>query len=456
MCWFWLAWGAGDMVQAIPSQIEVVVVGAGIAGLYAAYRLRQAQIPFVVLEADPQVGGRIQSRPEAGSKLGLTLDEGANLINSTDTIAIKLMDRFNIAYVRRLRSGAESMHYLYKGQNYEQAEFDKLLFADSGAAIDAILLDQERWRTDEKRDYNSYFIDESITSYLQRIGAGPMLRDMLWSFFWSEYGRELENLSLHVLFDYLAMQRVTPAFRLIPNVDEAYTVPQGMEQIIDALLAQVADVVHVAKPVRRLVDDGDTISVETKEHVIIADHVIFAAPLHSLRRIDVLVDGLTDEELADARAATYARGTKLHLKFDSGFHDLYDDAGILLTDTGEQIWISSTGQGEAGLLTVLTGPLAMDGSAGAAKVRGVVDALDKIRPGLARHFVGFEQSHAPTSYSGSLRPGEEPRLTIHEGGPRLTMAGEASSRELQGYLEGALRSAEDGTTAYILRRARQG
>ena len=171
--------------------------------------------------------------------------------------------------------------------------------------------------------------------------------------------------------------------------------------------------------------------------------------------MDVLVEGLTDIELSDARGATYARGTKLHLKFKAGFHEFYDDAGILLTDTGEQIWISSTGQGDAGLLTVLTGPIQEGGEAVMDQVKRVIAAIDAIAPGLAGHFAGFEYSEAPTSYSGSLRPGEFPHLTIHEGGPRLTMVGEASSLELQGYLEGALRSADAGVTAYLRKRFSQ-
>ena len=439
-------------MSQLPSDVDVVIVGAGIAGLYVAWRLQQAEIPFVVLEADIQVGGRVQSRPEQNSKLGLVLDEGANLINSTDSIAIRLMDRFNIAYVRRLRAGAKSMHYLYRGVRYEQAAFDALLFADSAGAIEAILKDQELWAQDSGRDHNPFFINESITSYLARIGAGPVLKEMLWSFFWSEYGRELENLNLHVLFDYLALQRVTPMFRLIPNVDEAYTVPDGMEQIVDGLLKAVAARVHVSHPVQRMADDGKRILVEVNGRSISAGHVFFAAPLHALRRIDVDVEGLTDIELRDARAATYARGTKLHLKFNAGFQDVYDDAGILLTDTGEQIWISSTGQGEAGLLTVLTGPILDGTNAVMDQVKRVLAAIDAIAPGLAGHFAGHEYSEAPTSYSGSLRPGEYPHLSIHEGGPRLTMVGEASSRELQGYLEGALRSADDGVTRYLRAR----
>ena len=440
------------MLSELPRQTDVVIIGAGIAGLYVAWRLQQADVPFEILESDAQVGGRIQSRPELNSKLGLVLDEGANLINSTDTIAIRLMDRFGINYVRRLRAGAESMHYLYRGTAYDQAAFDALLFQESSAAIEHILADQEIWKADSTRDHNPYFLNESITDYLARIDAGPMLREMLWSFFWSEYGRELENLNLHVLFDYLALQRVSPAFRLIPNVDEAYTVPHGMEQIIDGMLAEVALQVHVSHPVSRLRDFGSHIEVSVGARSISGKHVFFAAPLHALRRIAVEVEGLTDDELLAARNATYARGMKLHLKFAKGFQDLYDVAGILLTDTGEQIWISSTGQGEAGLLTCLTGPVEEARETADAQVHRIVAALDTMAPGMADLFQGYERSDAPASYSGSLRPRESPHLSIHEGGPRFTMVGEASSRELQGYLEGALRSADAGVTAYLRKR----
>ena len=43
-------------------------------------------------------------------------------------------------------------------------------------------------------------------------------------------------------------------------------------------------------------------------------------------------------------------------------------------------------------------------------------------------------------------------LAIHHGGPRFVTAGEASSHELQGYLEGALRSSDDAVTRLILSR----
>lgn len=344
------------------------------------------------------------------------------------------------------------MHYLWQGVRHDQAGFDALLFADSPHALSLMLETQATWRGHAGRDTARVFIDDNIADYLTRAGAGPVLQGILASFFWSEYGQALKDLNLHVLFDYLDLQPATPAFRLIPNVDEAFTVPDGTEQIVDAMLAQIEPHVHVQRPVTRISDDGQRLAVCTGPDVINAAHVFFAAPLHALKHMDVYVEGLTLEELELAQTASYARGSKLHLKFRAGFEDVYGERGILLTDTGEQIWSSSTGQGDVGLLTVLTGPLGDSAGVTATQTEKVLAALEAVAPGLRALFVGVERSDAPMSYSGSLRPGEFPHLAIHQGGTRLTMVGEASSRELQGYLEGALRSADAGVTRYLMRR----
>jgi 4-hydroxyacetophenone monooxygenase len=48
-------WRRGDVAPAV--DFTVIVIGAGMSGLLAAHRLQQADIPFVVLEKDPDVGG---------------------------------------------------------------------------------------------------------------------------------------------------------------------------------------------------------------------------------------------------------------------------------------------------------------------------------------------------------------------------------------------------------------
>ena len=140
---------ANNKPSAQSVDADVIIVGAGIAGLYAARRLRAAGFSVIVFEADERAGGRVKSRAEHFSRLGLTIDDGANLINSTDTLAIRLMNQFNIRYVRRLKPGMDSMNYLVNGHLYSQVDFDRLLFSESRKAINAILADQEIWRADD-------------------------------------------------------------------------------------------------------------------------------------------------------------------------------------------------------------------------------------------------------------------------------------------------------------------
>lgn len=443
--------------QAKAADTDALIIGAGIAGLYAAYKLKNSNVSFAVLESDDHAGGRILSRPERHSHLGLTLDEGANLINSTDTLAIRLMDKFKIRYVRRLKPGTDSMHYLIDCKEYSQEEMDRLLFAECPKAIDRILADQQIWRQDENRDTDPKFVDESIESYVHRLAAGPILVRLLRSFFWSEYGRKLDELNVFVLFDYLEIDLSCPCFKFIPNVDEAYTVPGGTGQIARQLEISNHDAIAYGRRVVRICECDGLLSVDhagadgTTE-TCTTKHVFFAAPLHSLKHIKVSVDGITQSALEQARAATYARGTKLHLKFMNGFHSRYKFNGILLTDTGEQIWPSSIGQGGAGLLTVLTGPVPEGRASAVEYTSRVLKSLDLLHPGLSEYFVAMERTDAPMSYSGALRPGETAHLRIHGGGTHWTTIGEASSAELQGYLEGALRTAEDGISRFLVRR----
>jgi monoamine oxidase len=338
--------------------IDAVIIGAGAAGLFAADRLNRAGLSFLVLEADDHAGGRVQSRREAGTDLGLVIDEGANLINSTDTLAIGLLNRFAVPYVRRLPRGVDHMHYVLDGKSYDQAAMQHLLFQAGATALGHMAQDQLAWEQDANPDIDSRFIAESIADYLRRIGADRSLLVMLHSFFWSEYGRTLEELNLHVLFDYFQIDLAGRSFRLIPNADEAYTVPGGTEQIIDGL--EAASHAHI-KYRRRVFQISDRLN----DHVMIECHdnegrteayhakaVLFAAPLHSLGDILVSVSGVRRESLNQARAVTYARGTKLHMKFKRGFRKIYRYPGILLTDSGEQIWPSDIGQGGGGLMTV--------------------------------------------------------------------------------------------------------
>src|SRR5262245_33847909 len=79
-------------------QADVVVVGAGVSGLTAAWRLVQAGVgSVVVLEAKERVGGRTVGLPVAGVD-GLVVDGGGELIGPGQDPLYKLLAELGLDY----------------------------------------------------------------------------------------------------------------------------------------------------------------------------------------------------------------------------------------------------------------------------------------------------------------------------------------------------------------------
>jgi monoamine oxidase len=74
----------------------VLIVGAGIAGLTAAYRLHQRGVPVRVFEAQSRVGGRMYSL-RGGFADGQVVELGGELIDTGHTAIRTLADELDVA-----------------------------------------------------------------------------------------------------------------------------------------------------------------------------------------------------------------------------------------------------------------------------------------------------------------------------------------------------------------------
>src|SRR3954469_2921337 len=70
----------------VPERTEVVVVGGGIAGLSAAWELRDRDV--VVLEAEPRIGGRLMSEPRGPYWLNF----GGHVVGGPETATGRLLE----------------------------------------------------------------------------------------------------------------------------------------------------------------------------------------------------------------------------------------------------------------------------------------------------------------------------------------------------------------------------
>jgi len=76
-----------DDPRAAPAR-SVAVVGAGVSGLAAAYRLRKSGVNVTVFEAADRAGGKIRTNSEGG----FLWDEGANTMTEGELEASRLID----------------------------------------------------------------------------------------------------------------------------------------------------------------------------------------------------------------------------------------------------------------------------------------------------------------------------------------------------------------------------
>ncbi len=75
------------------SSSPVLIIGAGLAGLTTAYRLHQAAVPFVVLEARDRIGGRILT---VRNETGTPIEMGATWLGKKHTAITDLLAALGI------------------------------------------------------------------------------------------------------------------------------------------------------------------------------------------------------------------------------------------------------------------------------------------------------------------------------------------------------------------------
>jgi oxygen-dependent protoporphyrinogen oxidase len=90
--------------------VQVVVIGAGIAGLCAAYRLKEKGVSVLVLEAEKQVGGKIQS----AHLEGFTFDIGPNTVLASNEAVVRLINDLELSSKVLWANSAANARYILK------------------------------------------------------------------------------------------------------------------------------------------------------------------------------------------------------------------------------------------------------------------------------------------------------------------------------------------------------
>jgi len=453
--------GCASLPRRRSTEPQVLIVGGGLAGLTAAYRLGQAGVRVRVLEAQDRLGGRCLSLRGKFAD-GQVAELGGELIDTGHTRIRTLCEELEIP-LDDLSIEPSEIHrecFHFNGQRYSEAEVVEA-FRPVAALISRDLAtiggDGD---VSYAHPHNAAALDQlSISEWLTAARVTGWFRALLETAYTTEYGLEAGNQSALNLL--LLISPEPDAFRIFGESDERFHVQGGNDRIVRTLAAYIGNTVDtsvVLEAVDARSDGAIELSMRSgaQSYTLAAPHVVLALPFTMLRRVKMGVELPPAKRLAIDELA-YGTNAKLMVGFDSRpWRTAHKSNGSVLTDLPFQCtWETSRGQeGKSGILTNFTGGSQGvrlgDGDTGEQVLRLLGD-LERVYPGVsgARRPTAHARSHWPSnpwvlgSYSG-YRPGQW--TTIHgaegERVGNLHFAGEHCSANAQGFLEGAVETGE--------------
>lgn len=340
---------------------RVAVVGAGLAGLAAAHRLKQAGIEAQVYEASNRAGGRILSRTGILGE-GVVTDLGAELINTEHEDMMDFVGAFGIELFNREEDAASSPdvpaeRYHFGGRFYSDSELAKALQPIAAQiAEDADLID---------RDFaaNAPALDAlSVAAYLDRHAAKipePYVRALLENTVRTEYGSEPSETTCLALIYNLPTVDGERA-ELLGYSDEIYSVQGGMETITQALAKSLEGQILYGRELKEIRAGGGRCFLGFRNgQTAECDFAVVAIPFAALRAVDVRAPEMPDGLRRFIAESVLGANDKLIAGFSE---KLWRKAGAfsmgMWTDMGfSEVWDETQRQQDipAGALTYFLG-----------------------------------------------------------------------------------------------------
>jgi monoamine oxidase len=445
---------------------DVVVIGAGFAGLTAALKLKQAGKSVLVLEARDRVGGRVLNADIGGGEI---TERGGTFAGPTQDHILGLAKAF----------GVDTFPTYDTGDNVYVRDGNRSTYSDTGptgtAPLDPVILpdlaltvaqlDQMSTEVPVDAPWNAAkaaaYDGQTLETWINANTITPQFRALVPAATRPIFGAEPRELSLLFTLFYIAAsgnEQNPGTFERNFNTRDGAQMWRffGGSQLIALRVANAIGRKRVLlnKPVKRIVQRQNKVFVFTKKLRVRARHVIVAMPPTLAGRIDYTPDLPFDRDQLTQRLP---QGTmvKVTAIYDRPF---WRDAGLTGTAVSTDGYVNATFDDSPpnGGLGVIFGFVGGD----KARAFNQLSEADR-RSAVLNQFAQFfgQQALSPRGYLetnwasepwsrgcpvGIAGPG---LLTAY--GPalrkpvgRIHWAGTETSTYWNGYMDGAVRSGE--------------
>lgn len=428
-----------------------VVIGAGLSGLAAAYRLKNAGWKVTVIEGRDRIGGRVFSHTD--QQTGLICELGAEWVGESHERIKALCKDFNIP----LQKHQFEDFLLRDGRVYRPGQWG--FSPEAKTAFDKLIASYEKLTPAQKAriDKNDWW------NYLEKLGFSAddlRLRDLMDS---TDFGESIRHVS--------AFAALAEYAESSPKNEMDYKMTGGNSRLaaefrnrlkFDEVMTNTL-VTSVTQNARGVVVNTQSIGkVETPfTHLPpmkwSADAVICTVPIHSLLKIK-FDPPLPPSQQAAAEQLVYSRISKNSVVYSERFWK--EENFSMVSDTTSHFYFHSTQSqpGTEGILTAYAvGEKAdvLSSQSDERRMRIVandISALEDDAPKKARRIISYAWQRDPyTDGAYALyKPGQwfgvRPVLARPHG--KVLFAGEHIA-DWQGFMEGAIETGEAAADALI-------
>jgi monoamine oxidase len=399
-------WTAAAAARAEPSRAEmqaaapnpshqVVVLGAGLSGLAAAYELKKAGYGVTVLEARTRPGGRVLTYRDPFAD-GLYAEMGAEYVDATDEFDHRFCKELGLKVMTAKLYDA----IFVRGQRFKMAAFkqnkEKLpytgteggrLFGQEAAYLKRVLA---LIKDPEKLPPEILKLDNlSVVELLAQEGAPEDIAALFtYTQACESTARPHEMSALHLVRSHRrSFSEDTDEGRILGGNDQ---LPKGLAR---ALAGQIL----YNRPVRKIAHDGEGATVTFEEggalRTLRAPRLVVALPFKVLRDIEVTPSFSPAKTKAVATLA-YGHVMKLAMQYQRRFWDEPTSLGQrVFTDTLlRRVYHFSIDQpGPRGILMSFTSGAdaeTLGRMSDAERLRTALQEATKVWPEAPRHFEG--------------------------------------------------------------------
>jgi monoamine oxidase len=430
---------------------DVVVIGAGLAGLTAARELTRQGVDVVVLEGRDRVGGRTNSAMLAG----VPVDLGASFIGPTQDAVSKLAADLGCPTTPTYHDGANLIRWRGKVRSYSGTipKLSLLQLLDIGriqwqferiaAGVDI----RSPWASPDAAKLDAV----SLGAWQRSVKATTGSRDLMAIMSRVTWGAEPDEVSMLHAVRYVKTSGGLDRMLDVVGGAQQDHFPGGSHELSVRMADELGDRVRLGATVTRIEWSADAVAVNSSAGVVEARRAVLAvAPA---QRLDIDIAPAPPIEYQQlAQRWPLGALTKTYAAYPRPFWRERGLSGQALSDQGP-IFITfdvSPGPDGPGILLGFTDPRGFDALDPAQRRTRALEGFASIFGPQAAEPIDYldqrwgAESFAPGGPTAAVPPGswtEFGRLLRTPVGP-LHWAGTETADEWTGFMDGAVRSGQ--------------